>query len=229
MLSLWFISCVQAPPVKDSTPVAEAESDTETDTDTDGDADSDTDTDADTDTDSDGDTDADSDTDADTERVAYRWGQSEVTVKAGAFVSGREGMAWRSDDGNVLCEVAQQYTYLGPAPAGCPDCEWAFAVDRTGPVEWIGDCKAVEEQVYWIDTYVKKSEREYYEPEYYGYSAYAVSRSGRPMAQVIWWMYYGREWVITAGTYLDDGTTSVEVGGGTYRWWGGGGDFPVYY
>ena len=158
--------------------------------------------------------------------TAWQFHEREVTVGDGAFVSGKVGVRWRNKEGALICELMEQYVYLGPAPDGCPDCEWAFALDGTG-IGWNGDCSLIEKEVD-AEGYIEYHEREYYAPEYYGYSAYGTSMTGRPMRQVIW-TYQREYWFSAQSNYMDDDSQHVAVdSGGVYRWWNGGG-YPVRY
>lgn len=96
--------------------------------------DTDVETDTDTDTDSDTDTDADTDiTDPYGDDSGVFYYVADFTTDGGEFASASFGYGmYDLRDAEWSCVIQGSLQYEGPAPSGCPDCDWAFDL---GPVE----------------------------------------------------------------------------------------------
>ncbi len=96
-------------------------------------------------TDWDAETDGDADTDTDHHgpgrdaEVASFWYEATFQTAEGAFVGGTWGTvivagATNPSWADLLCDNTGTWSYLGPAPEGCPDCAWAFELAVTATV-----------------------------------------------------------------------------------------------
>ncbi len=76
-----------------------------------------------------------------------------AVVEEGAFTSGWMGYLWVDESsGAVLCSFVGEWTG-SEAPAGCPGCDWAFALTLAPPV-FEGNCAWIplyEQWVEWAD------------------------------------------------------------------------------
>jgi hypothetical protein len=117
--------------------------------------------------------------------VAYESYEHQLDVHDGVYVGGVAGPRWRNAAGNILCEYVGDLVEIGPAPAGCPDCEWAFELDIQS-VHWGGDhCDHIDHSS-WVGSW-GQGRSVMIEPEYWGYVPGYVNPAGVPVIQ--FWSY----------------------------------------
>ncbi len=212
------LGCVDA-----SKPDASADTDADTDTDTDTDTDADTPTPFETDDDGDGYSEAQGDCDDGNALVkpAYLWetcgneidddcnGTVDDGCGAGvgyiwdvrsydvgpnfSFAGGRHGWALRTAEDSLVCVAYRVQDLVGPAPAGCPDCEWSFEVKGGSYVLEGPYCDEIQ------DTAPRLDLRMWESPEYttsvgFAWTGYNTT-TGEPTEETIYlWSESRSEW-----------------------------------
>jgi hypothetical protein len=116
--------------------------------------------------------------------VAWVYYEHQLDVHDGVYLGGVAGERWRNAAGNILCEYVGDLVEIGPAPSGCPDCEWAFKLDIQS-VEWGGNHCDLIDYSSWLEGWAD-DRNTLVEPEYWGYTPTYVTPYGTIETHVVW-------------------------------------------
>ncbi len=154
---------------------------------------------------------------------AARYNRTIFEVDGGVLIGAASGQEFRNDAGEVLCANLGRMTEIGPAPGGCPDCTWAFAVDLHD-MAWVGDRCALIDWNPWLDGGMEH-ENDYLDPDYFAYAPYYYRDGTGPTYEAILFMNALGDWK-GSGYFSDWRGDNVTVTGNTVEW---GGLWYYYY
>lgn len=93
--------------------------------------------------DSDADTDADTDSAHEDTSIGLAFHVADWQTASGAFVGGHAGTVVTDQDLSTVCTALAEWSESGAAPAGCPECEWAFKLTLSAGVATGAACASL--------------------------------------------------------------------------------------